>query len=162
GWGINDAVHPDDRAYVVAAFTQSLTHGTPYDIEHRCRRFDGVYRWVQVRALPLREPEGEVTGWFVLLTRIEDRKRGEAALRTSEKNLNLIINTIPVMAWSTTPTGAADFFNHHYLDYVGLTQEEAAGAGWTTAIHPDDLPPLISLWQRLLVSGSPGEAEVRY
>ena len=48
GWATSDAVHPDDLPRVVAAFTHSITTGTPYDIEHRCRRADGVYRWFQV------------------------------------------------------------------------------------------------------------------
>jgi PAS domain S-box-containing protein len=52
GWANSDAVHPDDLPRVVAAFTHSTTTGTPYDIEHRCRRADGVYRWFQVRAFP--------------------------------------------------------------------------------------------------------------
>ncbi len=53
GWATSDAVHPDDVPRVVAAFTHSITTGAPYDIEHRCRRADGVYRWFQVRALPV-------------------------------------------------------------------------------------------------------------
>src|SRR5580704_14618495 len=34
GWAISDAVHPDDLPRVVAAFTHSITTGTPYDIGH--------------------------------------------------------------------------------------------------------------------------------
>ena len=68
GWATSDAVHPDDLPRVVAAFTHSITTGTPYDIEHRCRRADGVYRWFQARALPVRDTIDRITGWYVLLT----------------------------------------------------------------------------------------------
>ncbi|HWF47027.1 MAG TPA: GAF domain-containing protein, partial [Bryobacteraceae bacterium] len=37
-WTTTDAVHPDDRSRVIAAFTSSVESGHPYDIEHRCRR----------------------------------------------------------------------------------------------------------------------------
>lgn len=161
GWATSDAVHPDDRPAVIEAFTRAVSLGTPYDVEHRCRRFDGVYRWFQVRALAMRDANDAIAGWFVLLTDIEDRKQAEGAIRTSERNLNLIINTIPAMAWSAATDGAADFCNQHYLGYVGLTQEQANGLGWTSAVHSEDLPNLIATWTTILASGKPGEAETR-
>jgi PAS domain S-box-containing protein len=125
GWATNDAVHPDDLPRVVSAFTHSITTGSPYDIEHRCRRADGVYRWFQVRALPVRDTADRIMGWYVLLTDIDDRKRAEDAIRASERDLNQIINAIPALAWTVRPDGAAEFFNQHYLDYVGLSAEQA-------------------------------------
>ncbi len=160
-WSIGDAVHPDDLPRVIAAHTHSITNGVPYDIEHRCRRADGVYRWFQVRALPVRDPDGQITGWYVLLTDIDDRKRLEDAVRASERNLNQIISTIPALAWSASPDGTADFLNQHYLDYLGLTLEEARGRGWSAAVHTDDLSGLATTWQAILASGKAGEAEAR-
>lgn len=161
GWATSDAVHPDDLPRVLAAFTHALATGTPYDVEHRCRRADGVYRWFQVRALPVRQSDGRITGWYVLLTDIDDRKQAEDAIRASERNLNVIINTIPALAWSALPDGSAEFFNQHYLDYVGITQEQAQGVGWTTALHPDDIASLVTTWQRIMASEKAGEAEAR-
>src|SRR5580698_6744919 len=161
GWATSDAVHPDDLPRVVAAFTHSITTGTPYDIEHRCRRADGVYRWFQARALPVRDTAERITGWYVLLTDIDDRKRAEDVIRTSERNLNQIINAIPALAWTARPDGAAEFFNQHYLDYVGLSAEQAKDWGWTVAIHPDDLNDVISMLRRMIASDQPAECEGR-
>jgi PAS domain S-box-containing protein len=161
GWANSDAVHPDDVPRVVAAFTHSITTGTPYDIEHRCRRADGVYRWFQVRALPVRDTANRITGWYVLLTDIDDRKLAEDAIRASEVNLNQIINTIPALAWSARPDGAAEFFNQHYLDYVGLSAEQVMDWGWTVAVHPDDLNGLIAWLRRMIASDQPAECEGR-
>jgi len=83
-WQFGDAVHPDDLPRVVATLTRSIQTGDPYQIEHRCRRADGVYRWFQVRAHPVRDGDGRITGWYVLLVDIDDRKRAEDALRASE------------------------------------------------------------------------------
>jgi PAS domain S-box-containing protein len=80
-WAMTDAVHPDDLDRVVAAFTESVTTGTPYSIEHRCRRHDGAYRWFQVRALAVRDRQAQITGWYVVLVDIDDVKRAEAELR---------------------------------------------------------------------------------
>ena len=98
---------------------------------------------------------------MLLQTDIHDRKQAEQALVASERSLNLIINTIPALAWSARVDGSADFFNRHYLDYVGLSAEEASGWGWSAAVHPDDLPGLAPAWQSILASGRQGEAEAR-
>ena len=60
----------------------------------RIRRFDGVYRWFQVRGLPLRGSSGQIVRWYVLLTDIDDRKRAEAELGALKDQLykeNLVL-----------------------------------------------------------------------
>src|SRR5450631_433902 len=161
GWAISDAVHPDDLPSVVAAFTHSITTGTPYDIEHRCRRADGVYRWFQVRALPVRDTTDRITSWYVLLTDIDDRKRAEDAIRASECDLSSIINTIPMLAWSARPDGFCDFLNQRWLDFTGLSAEQACGSGWGTTIHPDDAKVVLDSWHMALVTGQLADVEAR-
>jgi PAS domain S-box-containing protein len=160
-WGASDQVHPEDSAHAVEHFTHSVATGEPFDMEVRGRRFDGVYRWVQSRGFPLRDANGQIVRWYNLLIDIDERKRAEEALAASERNLKLIIDTIPALAWSTSPDGSADFFNQHYLEFVGLSAEEASGWGWTVAVHPDDLDGLASIWQQVLASEQRGEAEAR-
>ena len=160
-WAMTDAVHPDDIPRVVAAFTESVTTGKPYSIEHRCRRADGVYRWFQVRALAVRDQSDRITGWYVVLVDIDEAKRAEDAIRGSEHNLALIISTIPALAWSANVDGSAEFFNQLYLDYMGLNADQAKGWGWTAVVHPDDLGGLAATWQRILASEAAGEAEAR-
>ena len=79
----------------------------------------------------------------------------------SERNLKLIIDTIPAQAWSARPDGSAEFFNQLYLHFIGLSAEQASGWGWTAAVHPEDLNGLAATWQRILASEAPGEAEAR-
>ena len=160
-WGTNGTVHSDDLPRVGQVFTQAITAGDPYDFEARIRRFDGGYRWCQIRGLPLRDTNGRIARWYVLLTDIDERKHAEDALRASERNLKLITDTIPALAWSARPDGSADFFNQHYLDFIGLSADQASGWGWTAAVHPEDVNGLAATWQRIRVSEAPGEAEAR-
>src|SRR6266436_2611828 len=92
---------------------------------------------------------------------LRDELMAEDALRRGEDYLRLTIDTIPVLAWCTRPDGWNEFLNQRWLDYTGLTIEEARGWGWKVAIHPDDLPRLLDVWQGLLVSGKSGELEAR-
>jgi PAS domain S-box-containing protein len=160
-WATNDTVHPEDRPHVVDTFTRSVASGSPYEIVQRFRRFDGVYRWFRNSGCPLRDTDGRVVRWCVLLTDIDDRKRAEDAIRASERNLQLIIDTIPALAWSARPDGSTEFFNRHYLEYLGLSAGEARGWGWTASVHGDDLDELSAEWQSMVASDHPGETEVR-
>lgn len=84
-----------------------------------------------------------------------------AELTPTERELQLIIDTLPALAWSARADGSAEFFNRYYLDYTGLSLEQARGWSWTAAVHPDDLDGLAATWQRILASEAPGEAEAR-
>ena len=160
-WAFTDAIYPDDLPVAMKVFNNSLPAGEPFDVEHRLRRFDGAYRWFQSRGLPLRDPDGRILNWYVLLTDIEDRKKAEEALLSNERNLGMIINTMPTLAWSARPDGSAEFLNQHYLDYIGLPFEKLQGWGWTSAVHPDDLKSLSGMWQSIMAAGKAGEAEAR-
>jgi formate hydrogenlyase transcriptional activator len=93
-WATSDAVHPDDLPRVIAAFTSSIETGQPYDTEHRIRRADGVYRWFQVRALPLRDTEGRIIRWYVLSTDIEERKQAEDRLQLLLEITNQVVSNL--------------------------------------------------------------------
>jgi formate hydrogenlyase transcriptional activator len=97
-----------------------------------------------------------------------ERQRSRLALeealveiKNSENKLRLIIDAIPALAWSARPDGSAEFFNRRWLDYAGLSAEEAADWGWTVALHPDDGARLMDHWRHLLASGEAGELEAR-
>jgi PAS domain S-box-containing protein len=158
-WGA--LVHPDDRSRVVDLWTRSVATGEPFDVEHRVLRADGTYCWLHARGLPLRDISGNIVRWYNLLADIDERKRAEEALRASERNLKLIVDTIPALAWSARRDGSAEFFNQLYLDFMGLTAEQASGWGWTAAVHPEDVNGLAATWQRIMASEAPGEAEAR-
>ena len=160
-WATGNAVHPEDLPRAIELFGRSLASGDPFEFEVRARRFDGVYRWFQSRGFPLQDTNGRIVRWYNLLIDIEDRKSAEEAVASSERNLKLIIDTIPVLAWSAGTDGSADFFNQHYLNYVGLSAEQAQGWGWAAAVHPDDLSGLAATWQAALASETPGDAEAR-
>src|SRR5260370_36690829 len=92
---------------------------------------------------------------------LRDELMAEDALRRGEDYLRLTIDTIPVLAWCSRPDGSNEFLNQRWLDYTGLTIEEARGWGWQVAIHPDDLPQLLDVWEGRVASGNAGEFEAR-
>ena len=61
-WAMTDAIHPDYLPDGIDHHTRSMTTGTPYDFDFRCRRADGVYLWFQARNLPMHDSYGMITG----------------------------------------------------------------------------------------------------
>ena len=113
-WETGGTTHPEDLPRVVELFSQSIASGDPFEFEVRARRSDGVYRWFQSRGLPLRDTNGRILRWYNLLIDIDERKRAEEALRRSEtqlaaaeRDLQLMIDTIPVFVQRISPTERA-------------------------------------------------------
>jgi len=157
----DSVVHPDDLPGIAKVFSRSIAAGAPYDVEQRLRRFDGEYRWFGNRGLPVHDADRKVLGWYVLLTDIDDRKRAEQALAASERDLQLTIDTIPALAWSARADGTAEFFNQHYLDYVGKTAEGLGDWQWLDLVHPDDLSTISSTWENARHNATDAEVEAR-
>lgn len=74
GEGWNDMFHPEDQDRAWELWRHSLTTGEPYQIEYRLRHFDGTYRWVLGRALPIRDAGGKISRWFGTCTDIHEQK----------------------------------------------------------------------------------------
>ena len=106
-WKTSDVVHPEDLPRVIEVFTRSIASGSPYEIVQRFRSSDGVYRWFQNRGYPVHDSDRQIVRWCVLFADVDDQKRAEDAVRASERNLKLIIDTIPAGAWSACPDGSS-------------------------------------------------------
>src|SRR5882757_4589110 len=158
-WATSNVVHPDDLPCVVDSWKHSIETGQPYDLELRQRRADGVYRWFQSRALPTRDTEGRITGWYMLLTDVDDRKRAEDALRSSEQSFRLIVDSIPGLVNTTTAAGDIELANQQLLDYAGKSLEELKD--WQPLVHPDDRARATTLWSRSVETGQPYDDEHR-
>jgi PAS domain S-box-containing protein len=130
-WETTDAIHPDDLPHVIAAFRKSMENGTPYEVEHRFRRADGVHRWFQARGLPLHDGEGRVVRWQNLLTDIDDRKHAEAergyaeeALHKSEERWRAVFENSAIGVALTDISGRFLATNSAYQKMLGYTGEE--------------------------------------
>ncbi len=84
---LDASVHPDDVAGVKEDYAHSLSTGEPYARRHRLRRFDGVYRWVETRAAPMRGPDGAIVQWNVICLDIDGEVRAQIELRSAQEKM---------------------------------------------------------------------------
>ena len=82
--------------------------------------------------------------------------------REKTEDMRLMVDTIPGLVWSTRPDGSAEFFNQRWLEYTGLSAEQALDWGWKVAIHPDDLPRILETFHEALSLGRSFEVEGRF
>jgi formate hydrogenlyase transcriptional activator len=75
--------------------------------------------------------------------------------------LRRIIDTIPALAWCARPDGSIEFLNRQWLDYTGLSPDEASDFGYQAAFHPDDRANGRAKCQALFSGNGPAESEIR-
>ena len=159
---VRDLIHPDDRDRVDRLWRTHLVTGEPFQTEQRMRRADGQYRWNHMTRVPLHDETGKVIKWYGSGYDIEDRKRAEAALQEREaqlaeaqRELQLTINSVPVMVSTFEPDGTRSFVNRTWQDYTGHTQAEATGKGLDTSAyyHAGDVERFDNAWRTAQANG---------
>jgi PAS domain S-box-containing protein len=122
---------------------------------------DGTVVMVTSRWSLQRDASGQPVSILETNSDVTEQRRIEAKTLQQEKELRLAIDTIPTMAWLTHPDGSAEYLNRRWLDYTGLTLDEAGDWNWKVAVHPDDLSVVLDVWKAHLVTGDPVEMEAR-
>jgi PAS domain S-box-containing protein len=138
-----------------------LRTGVPaHDLEVVIERPDGSCITVLVNIAPLRNGDEELVGALNCFQDITERKQAEGAVKQAEDRTRLIIETIPTMAWSLRPDGVLDFLNQRWLDYTGLSLEEAIEEP-TRTVHPEDLSRVMEKWLVAKATSEAYEDEMR-
>src|SRR6266853_3933770 len=147
-----ERLHPEDRPVVEEIVRRAHLNKTDYDASYRIVLPDGSIKHIYSVAHPVLNQSGElvefvgssmdVTEQWKAKTELEKafeeiKQRTEAA-RRSERQLRDVVNTVPAHVWSTSPEGEVDFVNDRWLQFTGLTLDEAFGWKWETVLHPDD------------------------
>ena len=161
-------IAPEAWAGILELFETARRKKTTCDGEFPMVLPDGSNRVIRIVGHPVLDAAGDIVEFVGTTIDITEQRQARAALekalaeiKKSEDRLRVIVDTIPALAWSTLPDGSAEFLNQRWLDYTGLSAQEAQGWGWTVAIHPEDSTKLVETWRAILASGTPGELEAR-
>jgi PAS domain S-box-containing protein len=80
-------------------------------------------------------------------------------LQEQEKKFRDAVETMPALAFVADPKGNRTFMNRGWLEYTGLSREEASG--WEKTIHPDDLNRITERLRASEGTGQPLDYEAR-
>lgn len=159
-------VHPDDAERNMARWEYSLKTGEPLVDEQRVRRHDGTYRWFRDSAVASRDERGNITGWFGTTVDIDDQKRAEAALRTSELQLRRLIDTVPALIWCADPVGRPSYVNKTLVSWSGLSLADINTGNNPASIivdtaHPEDRSQIAEALVHSFSTGQPFASKYR-
>ncbi len=85
GWTL--AVHPDDAARMLRAWRNAIEESSPFETECRVQRHDGAWRIMELRAVPVTNPDGSTREWVGTGTDVTEKTQAERALREKEDEL---------------------------------------------------------------------------
>ncbi|MEG4532174.1 PAS domain-containing protein [Microcoleus sp. D2_18a_D3] len=154
--------HPDDLPTVVATRTQAIAAGEPYEFECRVRRFDNTYRWHLARLVPVKDRGGQVVQWAGIGIDIDDRKRAEESLAESDRRFRFLAESLPHLIWNVSSAGEIRFTNQQqWLEYLGMSYEEAAQSNWESLVPPSDLAESWARWEECQITGEVYQVELR-
>ncbi len=139
GYGFLRAVHREDRERLIAQWKTIRTSEEPGMLEYRVRRYDGRYRWVLARAVPLLSEEGLVQEWVGTVTDIHDQRQAEVKLRSSEERLRLAIETTALGIWDLDLVTGRRQWMPEARQILGLAPDALITREIVlSCVHPDD------------------------
>jgi len=100
-----------------------------------------------------------VLAFFTLLWAVYQMRVHQ--LQEQEKKFREAVETLPALAFVVDPSGNRTFMNRGWLEYTGLSPEEAPASGWVKTIHPDDLNRITERWRASERTGEPLDYEAR-
>jgi PAS domain S-box-containing protein len=88
-------------------------------------------------------------------------ERSQAALRESEGRFRLVVNTIPVMIWTSDADSRWTYLNHAWNEFAGREGGSQAVGIWSDAIHPEDVGRAVEMFTAAFERRVPFEMEYR-
>lgn len=110
---------------------------------------------------PLRNAKGEIYGILNMAMDVTEQWEARKKIEESERHFRQMADLMPAKVLNLDTQGNMIFFNQHWLEYTGLTSEELKKSGWTSRIHPDDLPDYQSQWEHSRETGQNLDMEIR-
>jgi PAS domain-containing protein len=161
GDGWMKAIHPEDAAGAEAKWKEAVARMGPFVNEQRIRRHDGEWRWMSVHAVPVRDGNGALLGWYGMNIDISDRKEAETKLAQREAEARAQASEIETI-YASAPVGLCVIDRD--LRYRRINERLAAINGVPAAAHigktvREILPSLAdvveSVARRVLETGEP-------
>jgi PAS domain S-box-containing protein len=163
-WGLSEAdyatfewgssLHPDDQGKLHDPFSAGMAAHTPFTVEARYRRADGLYRRLHTHAEPRFDADGQFLGMIGVNTDITDAREAEERYRRIFEQASDLILTADLnqLISDCNPAAAAA---------VGLTREQAIGRNISEFISPDDYARTTEMLRTKLDRGGTTQYDVR-
>jgi PAS domain S-box-containing protein len=70
-------------------------------------------------------------------------EQARRAIADSEARFRILADSAPVLMWVTRTDGKREFANRAYVEFLGVSYDEAVGVDWRKVLHPDDFDRIL-------------------
>ena len=161
---LSDLIRPEDFSGIAERVARRMRPHPPdagseppirFEIEHR--RKNGGFQWAEIITTPIRDEQGNLTGYQGVTRNISDRKEAEESLRLSEEQWRSLAEDSPDYIVTLDAEAHILFANRLF---PGLLREKVIGHSAFDYIPEDTRPALQQFFQSAMASGEPGRIEV--
>ncbi len=165
GW--TSVLHPDDLERSITAWDEARRTGSPYEVEYRFRREDGVYRWFIGHAVPVRETEGgPILRWIGTCVDIQEIVEAREAKERQSAELERLVAERTAerdRMWDTSPDlmVVVDFagvflrVNPAWTSLLGYARDELEGHHVNEFVIPEDHAGTVEAYETAAAGGRP-------
>jgi PAS domain S-box-containing protein len=154
-------VHPEDRSRVDERQARVVNEKVGSSDEFRIVLPDGAVKHVSSSWHTILDGDGELIELIGTAIDITERKRGEEALRESERSARSALDGIAGLVAIMTANGEVETVNRQCVEYFGRPVEEQKDWVTTNMVHPEDLPQMLENFKRAIASEIPYHFEQR-
>ena len=157
-----EVLHPEDLEAGKILYPRAIETGEGTELEHRFRRYDGMYRWHLTRLSPHKNEKGEIVIWIGTSTDIHEQKLAQQALQLSEAHFKALTfhNSLPI--WQMNAGRELIFVNDAWRGWSGLEAEKVSEGDAIARIHPEDRDRVVHEFDRVIAKRQPIHLKFRY
>jgi len=137
---ISEMIHPDDRAAVAQARSDSASSGTPCAVEHRMRTRQGTWLWVHTSSAAELDATGQVIRISGSMQDISARKQIESELKQTNERFAIASNAGGLGFWEFDIRSNTLQWDDQMFRLYGRSRLEGEQpyALWASSLHPHD------------------------
>ena len=137
-----EAVHPEDRAAVDAAYSGSIRDGRDiYEVEHRIvRRKSGEVRFVHEKCEHFRDESGRIVRSVGMVHDVTERERTRRDVLEIARQRQLALNAARMGWWHYDPSTRVATWDERCKEIFGVTGRSRPNEEILARLHPDDRP----------------------
>jgi len=161
-----EAIHPEDREMVNAAYTESLANKEPYSIDHRLLMSDGRVKYVHEQCETVFDENGMPLRSVGTVQDVTEQKKSDEQIRENENLLRDVFENTLSGFWDWNLVDNSEYLSPAFKKMFGYEDHEMENApeSWQRIAFQEDLPMVYESFNRHVTSHGqePFYNEIRY